>query len=119
MDSEGKGTGKLTKEGKTGICTGHDKLREMKTVLQHNSSSESIVTAYIGDSNTDLPCLLYADIGIIIGDGKSVIETCNRVGITVRQNLSSGGIKRKDETTGLILYHYYDWNGILDSGLLD
>jgi thiamine phosphate phosphatase / amino-HMP aminohydrolase len=119
MDDEGKGTGKMTKEGKMGICTGHDKLREMKTVLEKKPSSESVVTVYVGDSNTDLPCLLHADIGIIIGEGKSVIETCNRVGIKVHRELSSQAIKPKKEKAEPILYHYDDWTAILNSNLLD
>jgi|SRR5271170_3837024 len=119
MDSEGNGTGKLSKEGEMGICTGHDKLREMKTVLKKKSSSESVVTVYVGDSNTDLPCLLHADIGIIIGEGKSVIETCNRVGIKVHRDLSRRAIKPKEEKTELILYHYDDWTAIVNSMLLD
>src|SRR5277367_4768633 len=109
MDDEGKGTGKMTKEGKMGICTGHDKLREMKTVLEKKSSSELIVTVYVGDSNTDLPCLLHADIGIIIGEGKSVIETCNRVGIKVQRAVPRQAIKPKEKEAELILYHCDDW----------
>ena len=119
MDSEGKGTGKLSKEGETGICTGHDKLREMKNVLEKKASFESVVTVYVGDSNTDLPCLLHADIGIIIGEGKSVIETCNRVGIKVNRELSIGAIKPKEEMAEPILYHYDDWTAIVNSSLFD
>ena len=119
MDSEGRGTGKLTKEGKTGICTGHDKLREMKTVLEKKSSSEPIVTVYVGDSNTDLPCLLHVDIGIIIGEGKSVIETCNRVGIKVHKTLPREAIRPREKEAEVILYHHHDWTEVVNSILLD
>ena len=119
MDAEGKGTGKMTEEGKMGICIGHDKLREMKTMLEKKPASESIVTVYVGDSNTDLPCLLHADIGIIIGEGKSVIETCNRVGIKVNRELSMQAIKPREGKAEPILYHYDDWTAIVNSSLFD
>jgi phosphoserine phosphatase len=116
MDSQGVGTGKITKGDDGGIRTGPDKLREMKQLL---GNAMERITVYVGDSNTDLPCLLYADIGIIIGDGKSLIETCNRVGIAVRNGISLKDIARtlgKDK--GLVLYHYKDWFGVIESGLL-
>jgi soluble P-type ATPase len=111
----------LSKAEEEGICTGPDKLREMKNLIDKYEKPEDIVTVYIGDSNTDLPCLLHADIGIIIGDGKSVIETCNRVGIKVesggplREVLVAARLKNKE----LILYHFHDWNSIIDSGILE
>jgi len=119
MDPEGKGTGKLTKEGKTGICTGQDKLREMKNILEKKSFSEPIVTVYVGDSNTDLPCLLHADIGIIIGDGKSLIETCNRIGIEIHRTIPRQALKPKEKDGHLILYHHDGWVAIVNSILLD
>jgi phosphoserine phosphatase len=121
MDSEGKGTGMLSKAEEDGICTGPDKLREMKNLIDKYAKPDDVVTVYIGDSNTDLPCLLHADIGIIIGDGKSVIETCKRVGIKVE---SGGSLRevlttRRTENKELILYHFHDWNSIIESGILE
>lgn len=118
---DGRGTGMLSKSGDEGICTGQDKLREMRKVMKQKGISEDDITVYIGDSNTDLPCLLYADIGIIIGEGKSVIETCNRVGVEVE----SGGLILMKETgimnneKELKLYHFDGWNSISKSGILD
>jgi hypothetical protein len=113
MDSSGLGTGKLTKSYEEGIRTGADKLREMKLVLGDSQS----ITVYIGDSNTDLPCLLHADIGIIIGSGKSLIETCHRVGIVVEHGFS---FKNTTWRKGILtLYHFNDWYGIIESGLLE
>jgi phosphoserine phosphatase len=117
---DGKGTGMLTKSDEEGICTGPDKLREMKKIVEKNGITEDVVTVYIGDSNTDLPCLLYADIGIIIGEGKSIIETCRRVGIPIdkgeRIDVKDVG-KRKDEKVKK-LYHFEGWNEICESGLI-
>jgi phosphoserine phosphatase len=118
----GKATGMLTKSDEEGICTGLDKLREMKKLVQRRGGqNEDIVTVYIGDSNTDLPCLLYADIGIIIGEGKSVIDTCERVGINVESEemISVEGVQKVKDERDLKLYHFGGWDSIIKSGLLD
>lgn len=118
---DGKGTGMLTKSDEEGICTGSDKLWEMKKIIEQRGLSEDIITVYIGDSNTDLPCLLHADIGIIVGDGKSVIETCERVGVKVESGgmiLIKGVEKAKDQKEPKI-YHFDSWNLISNSGLLE
>jgi thiamine phosphate phosphatase / amino-HMP aminohydrolase len=115
MDSSGVGTGKLSKSYEEGIRTGPDKLREMKQVLGNSQS----ITVYIGDSNTDLPCLLHANIGIIIGSGESLIETCNRVGIAVEQEFSFNDTIQTWRKGILTLYHFNDWYGIIESGLLE
>src|SRR5436190_14702534 len=120
MDAEGKGTGIITKEDNSGIFTGYDKLREMKKVIEQYAISDPYITVYVGDSNTDLPCLLYADIGIVIGNGTNLIETCNRVGINVEHDRSLPEIGQKEPGKGVIsLYHFDDWHGIISSGLLD
>jgi phosphoserine phosphatase len=119
MDSAGVGTGKLTKGEQGGIRNGPDKLGEMKQLLGDVSRD---ITVYAGDSNTDLPCLLYADVGIIIGHAKSLIETCRRVGIVVKYGTSLKEIvQTKPLTKGpeLILYQFDDWYGVIESGLLE
>ena len=122
MDHEGKGTGKLTKRGEGGIRTGHDKLREMRKLLEKNRHSNGTVTIYVGDSNTDLPCLLFADIGIIIGEGRSLVETCKRVGVEIINNARLNEIvMRSSEVKGSArkqLYQFQNWHKILDAGLL-
>ena len=117
---DGKGTGMLSKSDEEGICTGPDKLREMKKVMAQKGGQEDVITVYIGDSNTDLPCLLYADIGIIIGDGKSVIETCERVGVKVESGglISIKGVQEMNDEKELKLYHFEGWDLINKSGLL-
>jgi thiamine phosphate phosphatase / amino-HMP aminohydrolase len=120
MDSEGTGTGKLSKRNEDGIRTGYDKLREMKKVLKQNESSHPIVTVYVGDSNTDLPCLLHADIGLIIGNQEGLRETCARVGIKVESGISLREINKKQkESEELRLFQFDDWHAIVKSGLLE
>ncbi|KAL9937161.1 hypothetical protein V8E36_003570 [Tilletia maclaganii] len=76
---DGRGAGTLTKSitvqnddsddthGRrlTGIRTGKHKLEVLRSL---SLSSEDTITIYIGDSSTDLPCLLHAHIGILIGN---------------------------------------------------
>jgi thiamine phosphate phosphatase / amino-HMP aminohydrolase len=119
MDPEGKGTGLISKGDESGMCTGYDKLREMKKVIAEHSSSHPFTTVYVGDSDTDLPCLLYADIGIVMGDGASVIETCNRVGIQLRSHPLLGEMHPKREKQGVTLYRLDNWHGIAQSRLLE
>jgi hypothetical protein len=121
MDGQGKGTGRLSKSGESGIRTGMDKLREMDDILARNAPQEHVTTVYVGDSNTDLPCLLKAGIGIVIGDGESLIKTCGRVGVNVISNISLPDIIKSSPENRLTktLYHYKDWQEILDGGLID
>lgn len=120
MDSEGKGTGIISIGDNTGICTGYDKLREMKKVVEETATSDSFIMVYIGDSITDLPCLLHADIGIIMGNSPGLIETCKRIGINVESGQSLRKIDRERQKQGVIsLYHFNDWYGIISSGLLE
>jgi hydroxymethylpyrimidine pyrophosphatase-like HAD family hydrolase len=120
MDSEGKGTGTISIGCDTGICTGYDKLREMKKVMAETAISDSFIMVYIGDSITDLPCLLHANIGIIMGNSPGLIETCKRVGINVESGQSLRKIDRERQKREVIsLYHFNDWYGIISSGLLE
>ncbi|CDS82357.1 uncharacterized protein SPSC_03176 [Sporisorium scitamineum] len=57
---EGVGTGKLSKSSEGAIRTGMDKLRVMRA---HKGPGPNV---YVGDSTTDLPCLIEADYGLIM-----------------------------------------------------
>lgn len=104
MDTAGKGTGRLTKsitepdraqgqspEGHGGIRTGIHKREEMRAIvrdyLQRGGTGK---TVYVGDSNTDLPCLLEADVGLLIGGSESARKTCERVGVVVLEGGQGG-----------------------------
>jgi hypothetical protein len=120
MDSVGKGTGIISQEDDSGICTGYDKLREMKKFIAEHAASDSFIMVYVGDSDIDLPCLLHAGIGIIMGNGSRLIETCKRVGINVESGQSLRKIDRERQENGVTsLYHFNDWYEIISSGLLD
>ncbi len=51
-----------------GIWTAHDKEKVVEEALE--TASEQHSSIYVGDSSSDLPCLLLADVGICIKDEK-------------------------------------------------
>jgi cation transport ATPase len=92
----------------------------MKKAIAEHSTSHPFITVYVGDSDTDLPCLLQADVGIIIGNGVSLIETCKRVGIRVKTNQSLREIALSGNAEGgITFYHFNDWHCIIKSELIN
>lgn len=100
----GRGTGRLTKSrdaktaemalgegratehvGRSGIRTGQHKIREMRriraTLATSTSLPHDLITVYVGDSTTDLPCLLEAGIGIVMGGKQSLRRTIDELGL--------------------------------------
>ncbi|KAI3833478.1 hypothetical protein MKW92_012728 [Papaver armeniacum] len=60
------------------------KLKYFEDMVQEYASEHGVGarTVYIGDSVSDLLCLLRADIGIVIGSNKRLIKVGNHFGIT-------------------------------------
>ncbi|KAF9933426.1 hypothetical protein FBU30_005460 [Linnemannia zychae] len=70
------------------ILTGTDKLHAFQGIQrryanQHDLALTDTKWAFLGDSLTDLGCLVEADVGIIIGKSKSLLSECERSGIQV------------------------------------
>ncbi|KAG0089667.1 hypothetical protein BGZ93_009000 [Podila epicladia] len=68
--------------------TGTDKLHAFQKIqrdyaAKHDLALTDTKWAYLGDSSTDLGCLVEADVGIIIGTSKSLLAECERSGIEV------------------------------------
>ncbi|KAG0317646.1 hypothetical protein BG000_004459 [Podila horticola] len=68
--------------------TGTDKLHAFQKIqrdyaVKHNLALTDTKWAYLGDSSTDLGCLVEADVGIIVGTSKSLLAECERSGIEV------------------------------------
>ncbi|RYO73956.1 hypothetical protein DL764_011030 [Monosporascus ibericus] len=63
------------------LTNSHDKLDVMEAVLREESFADKS-SVYIGDSNTDLECLLAARLGIVIADSPdtTVLKTLRRIG---------------------------------------
>lgn len=106
LEDRGVATGKLTKDSVKGIRTAADKGRYMPRRCMHrytkypgqdrassinsgdaellSEDNDEYLTVYIGDSATDLLCLLAADVGIcIVGpDGtSSLLKILQRIGV--------------------------------------
>lgn len=54
--------------GNGGIWTAGDKRKVMDEMVKASTNREDIVRVYVGDSMTDLGCLLAADVGICVRD---------------------------------------------------
>ncbi|KAF9897679.1 hypothetical protein BX616_005169, partial [Lobosporangium transversale] len=73
---------------KVNCLTGTDKLRAFRKIQEEYASKYGLAPvetkwAYLGDSSTDLGCLVEADVGIIIGNSKSLLVECERSGVQV------------------------------------
>ncbi|KAL8638738.1 MAG: hypothetical protein Q9228_004137 [Teloschistes exilis] len=76
--------------GKGGIWTARDKRRVMEMLLrreQGRADRDGSMAVYVGDSPTDLECLLAADVGICMreegemsGEQRALEETLQRIG---------------------------------------
>jgi hypothetical protein len=96
----GKGTGKLSKSNDVGECDGkfgmriaQHKTREMKRIV--GDRRDKVVAVFAGDSNTDLPCLLDADVGMILGDNKGLRATISKLGLDANLSKSVQEWKEK------------------------
>lgn len=84
-------TGALNKKGQNGIRTSRDKLDVLRAIMRNRSEDTALAepVIYVGDSNTDLECLLEADYGVCVRNDpmtssqESLYETFRRVGIAV------------------------------------
>ncbi|KAF9354484.1 hypothetical protein BGX34_010986 [Mortierella sp. NVP85] len=75
-------------EVKVRCLTGTDKLHAFQKIQRDYATKHGLALtdtkwAYLGDSSTDLGCLVEADVGIIIGKSKSLLTECERSGIQV------------------------------------
>ncbi|KAL8838290.1 MAG: hypothetical protein Q9170_002187 [Blastenia crenularia] len=92
------------KEGDGGIWTARDKRRVMEDVVRDESRGRETVVVYLGDSVTDLECLLSADVGICVrnagemsSEQNELEQTLMRLGISCRWigEARSDNIERK------------------------
>ncbi|RDW63993.1 hypothetical protein BP5796_10495 [Coleophoma crateriformis] len=117
------------------IATSEDKVRVMRDVVRgwredlRKSRSEGEKAGpsggkcfYVGDSTTDLECLLEADVGLVMADtepGSSLIETLRRIGLGVEHvsTFHDGHlpVRKEDRKT---VWWARDFQEILDSGII-
>ncbi|KAL7274566.1 hypothetical protein RUND412_002539 [Rhizina undulata] len=90
-----------------GVWTADDKLRIMKQLV---AADEEGLRVYVGDSSTDLLCLLEADVGVVFG-GK-LDKVCGRLGIGLKMGFGDwGGIAQGD---GRVLWRVDHWDEVAE-----
>ncbi|EST07857.1 Ysc84 actin-binding domain protein [Kalmanozyma brasiliensis GHG001] len=121
-------TGKLTKstplslDGELGgVRTGLDKLKIMQSVM-----NDGEVKVYVGDSATDLPCLVNADFGLIMKpnesfDESSIYKVIQRTGPPVKklyrevkEFVESYAKTETEDKEGAVLVRVDDWTQALE-----
>ncbi|CAO3693450.1 unnamed protein product [Umbelopsis ramanniana] len=91
------------------IVTADDKLNIFRQI-QNAAADTWSYSIYIGDSETDLPCLVNSDIGIVFGTNTSLINTCKQLGIELIDAKQVDSIENKQDRH--TLYHTVDWADI-------
>ena len=103
---------------KNGISTGDmdkafvsafDKEVRLQNIIDNTKGSG--ITIYIGDSFTDLLALLKADVGIIIGESKSMTKVCSDFGVHVVP-LSNWNYEKLDDKERKLLFSVTSWEDI-------
>jgi thiamine phosphate phosphatase / amino-HMP aminohydrolase len=78
MNGDGEGSGRLTRWFESehrGIWTGGDKARVLREIIAREADAEKNSKAmYVGDSVSDLECMVEADIGICVRDDEMTTE---------------------------------------------
>ncbi|CAG8767706.1 1780_t:CDS:2, partial [Acaulospora colombiana] len=100
------------------VLSAFDKLKIFRSL----EIPKGTVSVYIGDSDTDLPCMLEAHIGIIMGSNGKLTESCKKFEIVVVDGLV-GKINMEDFSSMKKqrnqLFRVQEWKEIFDSRLLD
>lgn len=103
-------TGQFSRrKGCRGLWTAGDKVEVFDEVLalwdaerDGNGKGEEegkggVVTVYLGDSSTDLGCLLRADVGVVVGGNRELGETLGRLGVRLVDGMEGAGRGGDDE----------------------
>ncbi|KAL2119004.1 hypothetical protein VTJ04DRAFT_5963 [Mycothermus thermophilus] len=96
------------------LVTAGDKLRAMKELLRRRENSEDVQkVVYVGDSTTDLACLVEADLGIAIADSQEskLLKTMERIQLRVPH------VGEADAGSRLVWAR--DFEEVLRSGIMD
>jgi hypothetical protein len=94
VDGSGGDGGGITNGGlsRPGVWTAGDKVGVVEELVREERGRLGLgqtLVVYLGDSVTDLGCLLSADVGVVLGD--RLDGTCGRVGVEVVKGLQDVG----------------------------
>ena len=131
------GSGKLlgpTLDCGSRILTARNKLRVLRNIISDYRAAHPLLepkTCYLGDSPTDLACLMDADVGVCVHDQviseeqKQLYETLLRLGAHVTpideydSTTQEGGIGyRNDPSAKQVLWSARDFSEVFQSGIL-
>jgi thiamine phosphate phosphatase / amino-HMP aminohydrolase len=102
-----------------GIWTAGDKARVMDEELK--AGAEPRLSVYIGDTSTDLPCLLLADVGICLRDSELGSEQRSLQEILTELDIPCNWIEKynisRDDGPGRRLWWARDFHEICNSAL--
>ncbi|KAK4451467.1 HAD-like domain-containing protein [Podospora aff. communis PSN243] len=92
------------------MLTAGDKVEAARGLVKRNGGGKWM---YVGDSTTDLGCLLEADVGVVMGDRESskLLQMLGRVGFEVPR------VEERMEAQGLVWAR--DFEEVLRCGVLD
>ncbi|KAI9818140.1 MAG: hypothetical protein M1827_000765 [Pycnora praestabilis] len=129
LEDEEGGIGTMSryfKDEGEGIWTAADKERVLNELLgdrSHVGRQGETLSVYVGDSATDLCCLMRTHVGVVIRDQpiksgqKDLKRICERLSINVRPIAEYGDHCLSDSNAGKSLWWAGDFNQILDSRL--
>ncbi|KAJ2162014.1 hypothetical protein GGF46_001006 [Coemansia sp. RSA 552] len=88
------------------IVVASDKVRTMQKIKDDIASKhgEELAVVYAGDSLTDLPALLRADLGLLIGHDAAVVKWCSLLGLDI------GGANTASDASACGLRWFQSWD---------
>ena len=98
VDRHGVTTGKFSRrlpKKDIGMWVASDKLAVMEEIIdsksrsRHGGNKDCELTLYVGDSTTDLACLVNADLGIVMGKHGGLQGTCDRAGLEIQDGFAA------------------------------
>lgn len=100
------------------IRTGIHKRRLLEQLTERGADGPVV---YVGDSTTDLPCLLWADVGVVMGANGSLLHTLSTAAQGVKLVSPTAWLELAQASTPQLprdtLVHVQDWGSL--SAVLD
>mgnify|MGYP002715072749 FL=1 len=91
------------------IVTGIDKLHVCQALVSEDPKNVSV---YVGDSVTDLACMLWAQVGILIGPGTSVKRILGEAGLAHLLHTLASWMDLNESNRRQAIVHVTDWNEV-------
>lgn len=96
--------------GQSPMRTGQHKADALRR-LQKDNVGDSCV--YVGDSLTDLPCMLQSDVGIIVGKAAKLLRRLRDIGLGDKILSAEAWATSRAGAPSNVLLHAADWRGVV------